>query len=169
MTIAESLLPEFDQEMAVTRRFLERVPEDKFAWQPHEKSATLEWLAKHVARLAGWVSVVLATESVDVMGADEQRDTIMKLGTRAELLAYFDKAVAAARTALAQAGDAAMRESWSLKAGPHEIFTLPRVAVIRTMTFSHLIHHRAQLGVYFRLLDIPVPGAYGPTADEPLR
>ncbi len=139
MTIGQSMLGEFDQEMQNTRRVLERVPDDKWNWKPHDKSGTVGWLAGHIATLPGWITMTINTEEP-----------------------------AEARAALASVSDQEMMKGWKLLAGGKEIFTMPRVACIRGMVMNHLIHHRAQLGVNFRLLDIAVPGLYGPSADENL-
>ena len=162
MALKDALLPEFDQEMANTRKTLERVPDDKMDWTPHAKSFTMGKLATHVARLPEWGKITLATESLDYMkeppGAPFQ--------TSAEVLAGFDKLVAECRAAIAGASDEEMFKDWTLLAGGQHIFSMPRIAVLRSFVMNHIIHHRAQLGVYLRLNDIPVPGVYGPSADE---
>jgi uncharacterized damage-inducible protein DinB len=166
MTIAQSMLPEFDQEMQNTRKTLERVPDDKWNWKPHDKSGTVGWLAGHVATLPGWLAMTLKTEQLDYAPVDGPSYQPPKMDNRKELLAEFDKNAGESRTALANASDQDMLKGWKLLAGGKEIFTMPRVACIRGMVMNHLIHHRAQLGVYFRLLGVPVPGHYGPSADE---
>ncbi len=166
MTIAQSMLPEFDQEMQNTRKTLERVPDDKWSWKPHDKSGTVGWLAGHVATLPGWLAMTLKTEQLDYAPVDGPSYQPPKMDNRKELLAEFDKNAAESRTALASASDQEMLKGWKLLAGGQEIFTMPRVACIRGFVMNHLIHHRAQLGVYFRLLGIPVLGLYGPSADE---
>ena len=166
MSIAQTLLPEFDQEMANTRKVLERVPDDKWGWKPHEKSGTVGWLAGHVATLPGWTTMTIKTEELDYAPVNGPSYQPPKIENRKDLLAVFDKESAEARAALASASDAELMKGWKLLAGGKEIFTMPRVACIRGMVMNHLIHHRAQLGVYFRLLDIAVPGLYGPSADE---
>ena len=168
MTISESLLPEFDQEMANTRKILERVPEGVLDWQPHEKSATMGWLATHLARIPVWVNYTLTTESVDVASPELAAERPLPAASTQALLELFDGCAAAAGLALAGAGDDAMRAPWSLLSHGTLIFTLPRVAVLRTMVLSHIIHDRAQLGVYLRLQGVPLPPMYGPTADEPM-
>ena len=164
--IANSLLPEFDHEAANTRKTLERVPEAKFDFKPHTKSMSLAQLASHLAELPHWGSVTIAEEFFDVAppGAPPYQPYIAK--TTAEVLERFDKHIAATRAALAAADDAAMMKNWSLLAGGKPMFTMPRVAVFRGMIMNHLIHHRGQLSVYLRLLDVPVPALYGPSADE---
>ena len=162
MAIKDALLPEFDHEMAVTRKVLSRVPDDKLGWAPHPKSMTFGRLATHVAEIPGWVKETLTTDGID-MGGDYKPN---ELPSRAEVLAKFDKMVAVARPLLESAADAQFMETWTLKAGGQAIFTLPKAAVYRGFVMNHLIHHRAQLSVYLRLNDIPVPSIYGPSADE---
>ncbi|MDH5758914.1 MAG: DinB family protein [Gemmatimonadota bacterium] len=155
-------LPEFDHEMAGTRRTLERVPEARFDFKPHEKSFTLRELAAHVANIPTWVAVTLATEVLDMDEPFDQPDP----RSVADMLALFDEAVASARGALEKASAEDLSVMWSLKAGGHTAFSLPRAAVLRSFVLNHIIHHRAQLTVYLRLLDVPVPALYGPSADE---
>jgi uncharacterized damage-inducible protein DinB len=162
MSISDSLLPEFDMEMANTRRALERVPMDKATWQPHPKSMTLGRLAIHLAELPGWATTTVTTDELDF--ASGYNPT--KAETTQELLALFDKNVAAARAALAGAGDEAWHKPWTLRNGEHVIFTMPKIAVHRGFVMNHIVHHRGQLTVYLRLNDVPVPSLYGPSADE---
>ncbi len=166
MPISQSLLPEFDHEMANTRKTLERVPEDKFGWKPHEKSMTLGRLAQHIAEMAGWVVETMNKESLDLQPPGAPAYQPPKLESKQQLMEMFDKNVAAAREQINSADDAAFRVNWSLLMGGTPMFTMPRIAVYRAMVMNHIIHHRAQLGVYFRLNDIPVPSLYGPSADE---
>jgi len=165
MSIAQSMLPEFDHEMANTRKTLERVPDNKWDWKPHPKSGSLGWLANHIAFLPGRAVGTLTTDSFDFAPGGKQIE-LPKSTNRAEALALFDKGVAGTREALAKATDAQMMQPWSLLQNGQALFTMPRVAVLRGMIFNHLIHHRGQLCVYFRLNDIAVPGLYGPSADE---
>jgi uncharacterized damage-inducible protein DinB len=160
------LLPEFDNEMALTRKTLERVPEDKFAWKPHEKSMTLGKLASHVAEVPSWLPYTLEMDSFDVAPPGQPPFQPADLPTRQAILEYFDKNVAAARAALAKVSDEALGRNWSLLRGGAPIFTMPRGAVLRGMILNHNVHHRAQLGVYLRMNDVPVPAIYGPSADE---
>jgi uncharacterized damage-inducible protein DinB len=164
--LSAALLPEFDQEMANTRKTLERVPEDKFSWKPHEKSGTMGWLAAHLAHLPSWPVMTIQQDSLDIspQGAAPQPPPPPK--SRQELLATFDKSVAEGRKAIASASDADLMKPWSLLHQGKTVFTMPRVAVLRAFVMNHLIHHRAQLGVYLRLNNIPVPAIYGPSADE---
>ena len=166
MTIGQSLLPEFDQEMENTRKVLERCPDEKWNWKPHEKSGTLGWLAGHVANMVSWLPYTMQTEELDYAPVGGPSYEPPKITNRKEALAEFDKNVADARTALQSVSDAEMMKTWKLLAGGHEIFAMPRIAAIRGMVLNHHIHHRAQLTVYFRLLGVAVPGLYGPSADE---
>jgi len=152
MSISEVLLSEFDREMANTRKILECVPEDKFAWKPHEKSFTLGRLAGHLAEMPLWVTVIIKGP------AKKPSNSISK----AELLEAFNQGIASAREAIAGASDDHLRETL----GINTPFAMPRVALLRLRVMSHMIHHRGQLSVYLRLLDVSVPGVYGPSADE---
>ena len=163
MSIAESLLPEFDEEMAATRRVLERVPDGRIDWTPHEKSMPLGRLASHVAEIPDWGANAVGQEGLSF---DPATFVPRNLKTTAENLALFDGAVKAARAALAAAPDADFAKPWSLKMGDKVMFTHTRGAVYRRFCISHMVHHRAQLGVYLRLLGVALPGIYGPTADE---
>ena len=166
MTIGQSMLTEFDQEMENTRKTLERCPDANWNWKPHAKSGTLGWLAGHVATMVGWIPVTLTTDELDYAPVNGPSYQPPKTDNRKELLAEFDKNVKESRAALASVSDSEMMKNWKLLAGGQEIFTMPRAACIRGMVLNHLIHHRAQLTVYFRLLGVPVPGLYGPSADE---
>jgi uncharacterized damage-inducible protein DinB len=162
MTINQAILPEFDQEMANTRKSIERVPDDRLGFKPHAKSMTLGGLATHLATINGWAADIVNLDSFDVTTAPPT----VELKSTAELLNAFDQSLASARKAIAGADDAQLMKPWTLLAGDKTIFTLPRIAVLRSFIVSHTIHHRAQLGVYLRLNDIPVPSIYGPSADE---
>jgi len=162
MSIAQSLLPEFDHEIANTRKTLERVPENKLDYKPDPKSMSMGVLASHIAEMAGWLPSMMQGPELDI-----PPDFKPFLATsRKQLLDKFDENAAASRAALAAAGDQALMQEWSLKFGGNAMFTLPRIAVYRSMTMNHIIHHRAQLTVYYRLNGIPVPALYGPSADE---
>lgn len=163
MTISDALLPEFDNEMSNTRRTLERIPEDRLTWKPHEKSMTLGRLAGHVAELPGFGTTTIETDSLN-LSAREYKPLMAT--SREQVLEAFDRKVAEARAAIARASDDHLMKPWSLEYQGQTLFTMPRAAVIRSMMLSHLIHHRAQLGVYLRLNDVPVPAIYGPSADE---
>jgi len=166
MSIAQSLLPELDQEMAGTRKVLERIPADKFDFRPHEKSFTMISLATHIANMVGWGHDTLKSDSFDVAPAGGEPYREDPAASVAELLEKFDKNLANFRAALAAASDAEMMANWSLLAGGQPLFTMPRIGCIRGMILNHLIHHRAQLTVYLRICDVPVPALYGPSADE---
>lgn len=166
MNYSETILPEFDQEMAKTRKVLERLPEDKLDWRAHPKSNTIGWNANHLAEMPGWIEGALTKPSWDIAPAGGQGYQSPKLTTRQEILNLFDRNVAAARKALAAAKDEEMKQPWSLLQAGKPIFTMPRAAVIRGMILNHSIHHRAILCVYLRLNDIAVPGMYGPSGDE---
>jgi uncharacterized damage-inducible protein DinB len=166
MSYSDSILPEFDQEMANTRKVLERVPEDRLDWQPHPKSHTIGWNANHLAELPGWAVMTLRASSLDMNPPGGEPYRSPKLVTRQEIVGHFDKHVAAARAALAAAKDEEMTRPWSLLNAGETLFTMPKAAVIRTFVLNHIIHHRAILCVYLRLNDVPVPGLYGPSGDE---
>lgn len=161
--INQGIINEFTHESAQTRKMLERVPFEKHDYKPHEKSMSLGSLASHVAQLAGWVSMVIHTEELDLASGDNKR---YQPKDNAELLAYYDDNVAKAMEALQGAEREHMLKPWSLRMGDHVIFTMPRVAVLRSFAFNHMVHHRGQLSVYLRLNNVAVPGMYGPSADE---
>jgi uncharacterized damage-inducible protein DinB len=162
MTISEILLPEFDREMANTRKMLELVPDGKFDYKPHEKSMELGRLASHIAEFPSWASHTFLVEVLD-LPADAKPHVAQ---SRKELLEIFDKAVPEARAHIEKATDADWQKIWTLKFAGRTLFSRPRTDVMRDSVISHLIHHRAQLGVYLRLNDIEFPGMYGPSADE---
>ena len=166
MSIAAMMLPEFDQEMANTRKALERIPEAKFDFTPHAKSFTMIGLATHIKNMIGWLVDTLKSDSFDIAppGAPPYKEEPAK--SVADLLESFDKNVVAARAALAAASDESFATQWSLLNGGEVMFAMPRGAVIRGMILNHVIHHRGQLSVYLRLNDVPVPALYGPSADE---
>ena len=166
MSVKDTLLPEFDMEMDSTRRTLERVPDDKFSWKPHEKSGTLGWMATHIATIPHWAKMTLEQDSLDLAPAGGSNFVPPKPANRKELLDVFDKNRAEARAALAAADDATYAKPWALLMGGKELFREPRAAVVRRMVFNHIIHHRGQLTMYLRQLDVPVPALYGPSADE---
>ncbi len=166
MRLSETLLPEFDHEMANTRKTLERVPDDKFAWKPHEKSMPMGGLATHLANILTWVIHTINKDSIDVAPPGGEPLRMPQATSRQEVLDTFDQNLAAARAALAGASDELLLKPWSLLAGGKTILTMPRIAVLRSFVMNHSIHHRAQLGVYLRINDVPVPSIYGPSADE---
>jgi uncharacterized damage-inducible protein DinB len=165
MAITEALLPEFDHEMATTRRLLDRVPESQLSWTPHDKSMTLGQLAGHLASIPFWCTATLRADSLDLatLGDDARPKPP---GSRASLLTQFDERVAVARERLAASTDPELLAPWTLKNGEQEYFTMPKISAIRTFVMNHIIHHRGQLSVYLRLNNVPIPPIYGPTADE---
>ena len=166
MSIGQTMIPEYDHEATVTRKFLERVPEDKYDWAPHAKSMTLGKLANHIATLPGWLPATIEQDELDLAPVGGEPWTPPYFTTKDEMLAAFDATVEKGRAALAAAADDRMFADWALKMGGNTMFSMPRIAVLRSFCFNHVYHHRGQLSVYLRLLDIPVPSAYGPTADE---
>ena len=152
--------------MANTRKTLERIPDDKLGWKPHEKSMTLGRLSGHIAELPGWAASTINQDSIDIapVGAPPQQGATAK--SRQEALDMFDAKVADARAAIAGVSDEQLMKPWTLLAGGKSLMTMPKIAVLRGFVMNHTIHHRAQLGVYLRLNDIPVPSLYGPSADE---
>ena len=163
MALKDSLLPEFDQEMAATRRVLERVPDQALAWKPHAKSFGLGALATHIAHIPHWGETILDRESHDLLqtssGRTEQPST-------AAVLELFDRHVAAVRRRLLERSDAELMAVWTLRRGAQVVMSMPRIAALRSFLLHHLIHHRGQLTVYLRLQDVPLPPLYGSTADE---
>ncbi len=166
MSIAQTFLPEFEQEMASTRKVLERVPNDKLEWKAHVKSNSIGWVAAHLVEIAGWTEGVLTQPNWDVSPPGGPAYEAPKAVSREDLLKTFDEGVAKGLKALVATSDASFAEPWSLLATERPIFTMPRSAVIRTFVINHIIHHRAALCVYLRLNDVPVPGMYGPSGDE---
>jgi uncharacterized damage-inducible protein DinB len=165
MSIAETLLPEFDHEMANTRRMLEVVPAADATWKPHPKSYSLGDLAAHLATLPLWGKLVLEQPELDLGSPANASIARVPFTTVAELLDRFDRHVREARAALVSLPDAAMATTWTLKNRGTTVLSLPRAAVVRGFVLSHMIHHRGQLSVYLRLRDVPLPPLYGPTAD----
>jgi len=166
MSLAASLLPEFDQEMAKTRTTLERVPAEKFTWKPHEKSFSFMEMANHLARIPEWGAATLSTESMDVAPEKGEYVPPPPAETPDGVLAVFDEGVAGFRSALEAASDEDLMKPWALLNRGEELFKMPRIAVVRGMILNHVIHHRGQLTVYLRLNDLPIPALYGPSADE---
>jgi uncharacterized damage-inducible protein DinB len=162
MNFIERLLPEFDAETKNTRKILEVVPEDKFAWKPHDKSMTLGRLSGHIAELPNWAVHTVQVDTLELTPGQKPFSPT----SRDELLQKFDANVSEAHTALAGVKEEQLTTIWRLKFGERTVIEMPRAAVIRATVMNHLVHHRGQLSVYLRLLDIPVPGMYGPSADE---
>jgi len=166
MRQVDVMLQELEQEAQTTRRVLERVPEGKMSWRPHEKSMSLGDLATHLGNIPSWTKNTFEMDELDVAPPGAPPYRLEQAKSRDELLNAFDKNVSEARAALEAASDENWQGKWSLLMTGKTIFTLPRPAVFRGFIMSHSIHHRAQLGVYLRLLDVPVPSIYGPSADE---
>ena len=162
-SISGAFLSELENEIKTTRTILERVPADKFAYQPHEKSMTFSRLAVHVAEMFGWITMTMKT---DVLDFAENSWDAYEPKTTEELLGFFDKTVAEAKEVLENCTDENFMEDWTMKNGETVYFTMPKIAVLRTWCFNHIYHHRGQLSVYLRLNDIAVPSIYGPSADE---
>lgn len=161
-TISQSLLPEFDHEMANTRKTLERVPENGGDYKPHDKSMSLARLAGHVAEIPTWATLGLTLDEFNMGPGFEA----LHMTTRPALLEAFDANVNTARAHLAATDDAEMMKMWTFKKGGHTVMSMPKIAVVRSFMLNHLIHHRGQLTVYLRMNGVPVPGLYGPSADE---
>ena len=159
----DALIAELKQEAVNTRKMLERVPEDKFLWKPHEKSMTIGRLASHIAEIPVWINRTLTANEFDFATASTVRTTYEN---RAALLKVFDEKQAEAIAALQNATDEMLNETYSVRRGEQVMFSMPRKVMLRNFAFNHLIHHRGQLSVNLRLLDVPVPGMYGPSADE---
>lgn len=167
MGYAETFLPEFDQEMASTRKVLGRIPNDKLDWKAHAKSNSIGWNANHVAEIPGWIETVLQQDSWDFAPVDGPAYQTPQLASVAEILEMFDRNVQSARQAIEAVREEALGNDWSLLWGGQTLLTMPRHLVMRVVVLNHLIHHRAHLCVYLRLNDCPVPGMYGPSADDP--
>lgn len=166
MSYSETILPEFDQEMAQTRKVLECVPDDKLDWRAHPKFNTIGWNANHLPEIPGWVEGMLTTASWDIAPVGGPPYQSPKLTTCQEILDLFDRNVASARKAIATVPDEAMSQQWSLLYAGKPFLTLPRVTMIRRYILNHVIHHRAILCVYLRLNDVSVPGMYDPSGGE---
>jgi uncharacterized damage-inducible protein DinB len=163
MAIVDVLLPEFDQEMDSTRKMLERVPEAKLSWTPHTKSMPMGRLADHIVQMVSWITDAMDKDVTDIAGYQPPPEP----KTTQEIVSRFDSNRVAARKALAATPDQALQRQWKLTSGEKVFFEMPRIAMYRSLIMNHIIHHRAQLGVYLRLNDVAVPGMYGPSADEP--
>jgi len=166
MSLSATILPEFDLEMANTRKVLESVSDDKLRWQANSKLNTIGWVANHLAEIVGWVEGTLTQDAWDLHPADGEPYESPKLTSRQEILDLFDANVAAARQQIEATSDEAFRKSWSLLSGGKAMITMPKIGVIRTWVLNHTIHHRAHLCVYLRLNDVTVPGMYGPSNDQ---
>src|SRR5262249_3667637 len=162
MPLVDALLPEFDQEMDNTRKMLERVPEAKLDWKPHAKSMPMGRLADHIAQMVSWITDSMDRDVTDLTGYKPPPEPTRPQ----EIVDRFDQNRIAARKALAATRDEAFQRQWKLTSGDKVFFEMPRIAMYRSLIMNHIIHHRAQLGVYLRLNEVAVPGMYGPSADE---
>ena len=162
MTIIEALQRELEKEAITTRKMLSVVPNDKYNWKPHSKSMTIQKLVGHIAELPTWIGMVFNTDELD-FGNNPYQPVVLE--NTADLLTYFENCLVEGREVLEKADPTLLSKDWTLRNGDHIYFVESKYDVLR-MTFSQIIHHRAQLGVYLRLLDIPIPGSYGPSADE---
>jgi uncharacterized damage-inducible protein DinB len=166
LAIRDAFLPEFDHEMSTTRKTLERVPEDKVDWKPHDTSMPMGRLAGHVAEMIGFGGMVFDGESFDFAPAGGPRTQPTVMTSQKQLLEIFDKNVATARTAISKASDEDFQKTFTLLNGGKTFFAMPRIQLMRSMILNHVIHHRGQLSVYLRMNKVPVPSLYGPSADE---
>ena len=166
MAFADALLPEYDHEMSTTRRLLDRLPESKLGWKPHEKSMSLGLLASHIAEVPRWTGAITGSDSFDLAPPGGPAYTPPVFKSRTEVLRQFDQNVQTARGMIAKLADAQWMKPWTLLKGGKPVFTMPKAGVLRSMILSHSIHHRGQLSVYLRLNNVPLPQVYGPTADE---
>ncbi len=164
---AQATLAAFDQIVAGSRAVLQAVPEDRMGWRPHERSWTLGELATHLANIPNWTMPTLASSEFDVAPADQEAPRMEACSTTGELIEALDASSTAARAAIEGCSDEDMAGPWTMLVAGEPRFTLPKAVVLRTFILDHMIHHRAQIGVYLRLLDVPVPPVFGPTADFP--
>ena len=162
MSTIDPLLKELEQEAQTTRKMLERVPTEYFDWQPHKKSMTIQRLVTHIAELPGWVTMAVTTDGLDFASNPYQQEAI---GNTTELLEYFERSLADGRSHLLAVNEETLAETWTLRNGDVVLHVATKGDIIR-MAYCQIVHHRAQLGVFLRLLDIPIPGSYGPSADE---
>lgn len=166
MTLADSLIPEFDHEMAGCRRVLERVPAERFDYRPHPRSFSLGQLANHLAAVPSWLVTAMSTTELDFIDPEMAAQLPLPATSTAGLLEVFDRAVKSARSALVAGSDEDLMTLWCGRSKGKTVFSIPRMGVYRNYILNHMIHHRAQLTVYLRMLETPVPALYGPTADE---
>lgn len=162
MSTIQPLLKELEQEAQTTRKMLERVPTEYFDWQPHKKSMTIQRLATHIAELPSWVTMAVTTDGLDFANNPYQQEEVHNTG---ELLDYFEKSLADGREHLLNTTEDVLTETWTLRNGEQVYHVATKGEIVR-MAYCQIVHHRAQLGVFLRLLDIPIPGSYGPSADE---
>ena len=163
MSLSKSFLKELESEGESTRKMLSRVPEEHFTFQPHDKSFAMGHLARHIAEIPGWVELMVSHNELDFAS---MKYTPPVIETNADLMKCFEDNLKVAREEFLKADDSKYSDNWTMRSGEQVFFTMSKEAVIRKWVLNHIIHHRAQLGVYLRLLDIPVPGMYGPSADD---
>lgn len=168
MSIAESLLPEFDRETGLTRQLLERVPNEKASWKPHPKSFSVGDLSLHIANLLTWAVSTMKQTEFDINPPGGPGFAPLKFESVGTTLKTLDENVRTTRAVIAGATDGEMMVMWTFKNGGKTVFSMPRIAVLRSFVMNHMIHHRGQLTVYLRELDVPLPQMYGPTADSPM-
>jgi len=162
MSMISMFLKELNEEAQITRSMFACIPDDKFDWQPHPKSMTIRRLASHIAELPGWVAMALTTDELDFQANPY---TVPVLNTTAEVLAFFEECLVKGKSQLVESAEPLLTEDWTLRSGDHIILVRTKGEVIR-MSINQMVHHRAQLGVFLRLLNVPIPGSYGPSADE---
>jgi len=162
MKIIPTLLKEMEQEAQTTRKMLARIPDDKYDWQPHEKSMTIRRLATHIAELPGWVAMTLESDELDFASNPYKQEM---LNNTADVLELFERSLTNGKEQLAEANEDELLRNWTLRNGD-QIYSVSTKAEVIRMSYCQTVHHRAQLGVYLRLLDVPIPGSYGPSADD---
>ncbi|MCE7921653.1 MAG: DinB family protein [Haliscomenobacteraceae bacterium CHB4] len=162
MTMIQMFLKELEQEALISRKMLSRIPDDKYDWRPHPKSMNIRSLATHIAELPTWITMTLTTDELDFASNPYKP---LEINNTTELMAYFEKCLADGRTQLVDENEKHLNENWTLREGDAIYSVSPKMDVIR-MTLNQIVHHRAQLGVFLRLLDVPIPGSYGPSADD---
>jgi uncharacterized damage-inducible protein DinB len=162
MTFTQNFLKELEKEAIITRKMLDRVPDDQFSWKPHPKSMTVLELATHIAEIPGWIPMVLNTTEMDFANNDYKRPGI---NNHHELMNYFNQSLEAGKAALESAKDEQLNDTWTMRSGEKIFSSEHKLEVLRGV-FSQVIHHRAQLGVFLRMLNVPIPGSYGPSADD---
>lgn len=166
MSRIQSLLAEYDHLAKNARKTVERIPDDKFGWKPHEKSFSMGDLASHLVNIQTWLNVTLDMDEFDMHPTEGEEFIPPKASNKEELLEMFDKNFEEGKKCLSETPDEKLDDNWSLLSGGNVLFTMPKVAVVRNFVLNHMIHHNAQLGMYLRLNDIPVPATFGPSADE---
>lgn len=163
MALNQAFMMELEHEAGSTKKLLDRIPEEKFDWKPHDKSMSMIQLAAHIAEMPAWLMMTVTTDELDFATTPYQRPNFT---TKQELLEFFDKNVKEAQETLKNTDDTKMMETWTMRNGEQIFMQLPRITVLRSSVFNHLYHHRGQLSVYLRMNEAPVPGMYGPSADE---